>query len=273
MITFYVKIATCILIVVCLLIIYLCAKKKDAMTQVVKIAELTNEDFKQKNRQTTMLYLRERTLNKLLVGMLLDLLHSTTKQSLRWKFHVLRQLEPLFGADHGEDGEAVYTAIMDILSKGKQPATRDQFYADVKKITEDYFIMDREESQALMEILREIIDTSEKIDDAKLDSDRVKMLITEAARNLSLNFEVLDTSPLGDVPDPHDAEVLQSDRPLSREEALERLIAVARECTPIADDAQTHEETQVAEDVPITTNIVVNEHTQDDKTPVAVGAV
>lgn len=177
------------------------------------------------NNQMKLLYDREQTINRLLVNLLYDLLHTTTKASIRWKFHILRQIEPiLYNTDLHREHDDIYDHIIEKLSEAGEDG-RSDLYERIATVTRDYFISDTEEAKPLMGLLRHIIADSDLADISQEKLDQMAKLCRESILSFGRNFEVLDSSPY-EIKE-KDTEVHVDIGPLTVDQMLRRMVAFA----------------------------------------------
>ena len=189
----------------------------------VDVYAVSNAD--ESNNRMKLLYVREQTINQLLVNLLYDLLHTTTKASIRWKFHILRQIEPiLYNTDLHREHDDIYDHIIKKLSEAGKDG-RSDLYERIAAVTRDYFISDTEEAKPLMGLLRNIIADSDRADISQEKLDQMSKLCKESILSFGRNFEVLDSSPYEIKK--KDTEAHADIGPLTVDQMLRRMVAFA----------------------------------------------
>lgn len=173
-------------------------------------------------------------LNAALTHTLSELLHTDSKQTLRWKFHVIRKIEPYIKTYAETGNETMYELIMKIITSDVK--TREEFMMELRLATKDYYMLDLEDGEPLLDLFQHVMDIGAEIDEAVEASATSANKVIEAAKAINNNFEILDTDPLGPMPNTRDAEKLRGAGPMSREETLERLIALASEMPPVVEE-------------------------------------
>lgn len=214
--------------------IYAICQAVDARATMIRWRNIAkaDTDFFRKNSDTwASMHIREKALNKLLVELLYDLMHTTTKQSMRWKFHILRELETILRDEDCANNDNLYDMIRQKLLEAKI-SDRSAMVERFKDAVQDYYLIDVEDSKPLVDLFRNVIAQSDRATMAERDMHIAMDDYINLVENVKVDFEVLDTHPLGDIPDPRIARATDESN-LSREEMLERLIALADSIPPI----------------------------------------
>ena len=140
---------------------------------------------------------RERTLTKLFAEVLHDLLQSRTRAALRWKMHVIRDVESVLMNPDLVDNDTMYDALVKTLYDTKHD-DRQAILDRVESMVKDYLVIDQGEAEPIMELLRMLLEESDNIDELERQYGVIYNRFIEAARSLNDDFKVLDTNPMAD---------------------------------------------------------------------------
>lgn len=174
---------------------------------------------------------REVALNRLFTELLFDLLHTNSKHSLRWKFQMLREMETILRQGNLLQDDKLYDLVYNKLLQASTD-DRNAVYERLVKVVDDYFLIDTEEAAPLLDMMKDLIEGSVVVEKNEKWLNQCVDKYVAAVKAIHDSFEVLDTDPLGKLPNVEDARVLaEEDGPMTREQMLERLIALAEETT------------------------------------------
>lgn len=169
---------------------------KTAMTYHDMVSDLRNRNLSLRKQAY-----RERDINRLLVDFMRTLTHDRNSFSISWKLAALRRVENVIKT-RGYFNNEVYEFIRDVLS-GHPSATRDELIQELKSQVSDYYLMDREDSHHVMEILESLIRAGDLRADATLETDPEAMKrLAEKLKTMRFRLPIVDTKAMDSTMEP-----------------------------------------------------------------------
>lgn len=175
-------------------------------------------------------YKRERALTDALSALLFSLVHTSTKESLRWKFMILREIEPLLRSGAYVNDESVYQRIRARLIDADK-YSREKLFDEITDQIKEYYTIDLGDAEPLIDIFRKVLVTGDRVDEAKGIEESLRQDLatdyTELLKTFGPGAEMVDLDPFGDPIDR--GSKTREGPPETKEEAFDRLIRMAKE--------------------------------------------
>ena len=175
-------------------------------------------------------YKRECALTDALSTLLFSLIHTSTKESLRWKFMALREIEPLLRSGAYVNDESVYQQIRTRLIDADK-YSREKLFDEITDQIKKYYIIDLGDAEPLIDSFRKVLAIGDRVDEAKGVEESMRQDLatdyTELTKTFGPGTEMVDLDPFGD-PINWSAKT-REEPPETKEGALDRLIEMAKE--------------------------------------------